>query len=883
MKAADLRRAFLEFFEQRGHSAVSSSSLVPANDPTLFFVNAGMVQFKDVFVGAEQRPYKRATTVQKCMRVSGKHNDLENVGVTARHHTLFEMLGNFSFGDYFKREAIAFAWEFLTETMGLPPERLLITVFDDDDESAELWLELGIAADRIGRCGAKDNFWSMGPTGPCGPCTEIHWDLQTDFVPDNEPDPWGFGHDAGRYMEIWNLVFMQYERYLEDGETKQRDLPSPSVDTGMGLERIAAISQGFKSNWELDEFQSVIAVAGEICSRRYGDSPEADISLRVIADHSRAAAFLVGDGVMPSNEERGYVLRRIMRRAIRHGVKLGMTKPFMQRTTERVINDMADTYPELAARRDFILKVVANEEDAFRLTLDRGLALLDDAFTRLDGEGQSSLPGQTIFELHDTFGFPPDLTEVIAGERGFGVDMEGYSAHMSDQKARSRASWKGSGESAVAETYRELEADGATKFDGYRNTASSSKVVALLVDGGRVESVSEGQQVELVTTATPFYAESGGQVGDTGSISGPDGTFKVSDCLKPAGAVFVHSGKVTEGAIHIGDKLNLQVDASRRDDIMRNHTATHLLHAALRSLLGKHVQQKGSLVDPDRLRFDFSHFEAISRETLHSIEDLVNEQILKNTDVSVFETDMEGALAEGAMALFGEKYGTNVRVVKVQDFSTELCGGTHCQATGQIGLLKITSEAGIASGVRRIEAITGRRAVDYLRSIEAERRALSTLLKAGRDENVSKVERLLEERKTLRRQVDDLKQQMVAGGSDGSGPQARDVHGVPVLATEIVGVDAKDLRGHSDLLLEKLGRGVVVLATRSDGKATLLVKISKDLTDRIRAGDVVRELAQLVGGKGGGRPDMAQAGGKRPENIPAALEKAYEMVGDALS
>jgi len=883
MKAADLRRAFLEFFEQRGHSTVSSSSLVPSNDPTLFFVNAGMVQFKDVFVGAEQRPYKRATTVQKCMRVSGKHNDLENVGVTARHHTLFEMLGNFSFGDYFKKDAIAFAWEFLTETMGLPPDRLLITVFDDDDESADLWLELGIAADRIGRCGAKDNFWSMGPVGPCGPCTEIHWDLQNDFVPDNEPDPWGFGHDAGRYMEIWNLVFMQYERYLEDGETKQRDLPSPSVDTGMGLERIAAISQGFKSNWELDEFQSIIAVASEICSHHYGDNPETDISLRVIADHSRAAAFLVGDGVMPSNEERGYVLRRIMRRAIRHGVKLGMTTPFMQRTTERVINDMTDTYPELSTRRDFILKVVANEEDAFRLTLDRGLALLDEAFTRLGVEGHTSLPGQTIFELHDTFGFPPDLTEVIAAERGLGVDMEGYSVHMSDQKARSRASWKGSGESAVAETYRELETGGGTQFSGYQETNLRSEVVALLVDGRRVESANEGQRVELIATATPFYAESGGQVGDTGSISGPAGVMEVTDCVKPAGAVYVHSGQVTEGALRIGDELNLQVDTTRRDDIMRNHTATHLLHAALRSLLGKHVQQKGSLVDPDRLRFDFSHFEAISLETLHSIEDLVNDQILANTDVSVFETDMEGALAEGAMALFGEKYGENVRVVKVPGFSTELCGGTHCTATGQIGLLKITSEAGIASGVRRIEAITGRRALLHLRSIETERRSLSALLKAGRDENISKVERLLEERKALKRQVDDLKQQMVAGGSDGGGPQAREIHGVPVLATEIVGVDPKDLRGHSDLLLEKLGSGVVVLATRSDGKATLLVKISKDLTDRIRAGDVVRELAQVVGGKGGGRPDMAQAGGKQPENIPAALEKAYEMVGAALS
>jgi len=883
MKAAELRRTFLEFFEQRGHTPLPSSSLVPENDPTLFFVNAGMVQFKDVFVGAEQRTYKRATTVQKCMRVSGKHNDLENVGVTARHHTLFEMLGNFSFGDYFKRDAIAFAWEFLTKTIGLPPERLLITIFDDDEESGTLWRELGIPADRIGRCGVKDNFWSMGPTGPCGPCTEIHWDLQSDFVPDNEPDPWGFGHDAGRYMEIWNLVFMQYERYVENGETKQRDLPSPSVDTGLGLERIAAITQGFKSNWELDEFQSVISLASSICSRAYGESVESDISLRVIADHSRAAAFLVGDGVMPSNEERGYVLRRIMRRAIRHGVKLGMTEPFMQQTTERVIDDMAGTYPELAARRDFILKVVGNEEDAFRLTLDRGLALLDEAFAALGAENQRSLPGQTVFELHDTFGFPPDLTEVIAAERAFDVDIEGYKAHMSDQRARSRASWKGSGESAVADTYRELENGGATEFTGYQDTASNAKVLALLVEGARVDSASAGQQVEVITTATPFYAESGGQVGDTGMLQGPAGRVDVGDCIKPAGAVFVHSGKVTEGLISIGDELRLEVDAVRRQDIMRNHTATHLLHAALRSLLGKHVQQKGSLVEADRLRFDFSHFEAIPETSLCAIEDLVNEQILADAPLTVFETDMEGAQAQGAMALFGEKYGDKVRVVQVPDFSTELCGGTHCDATGQIGLLKITSEAGIASGVRRIEAITGRRAFQYLRKLESEQRSLANLLKTGRDETVTKVERLIEERKVLRRQVEGLKQKLISGGSDGGGVQPRDVQGVSVLATEVEGVDSHQLRAHSDLLLEKLGSGVVVLAARGGGKATLLVKISKDLTDRIRAGDVVKELAQVVGGKGGGRPDMAQAGGKLPENIPAALEKAYEMVGDALS
>jgi len=883
MKAADLRRAFLDFFEQRGHKPVASSSLVPEGDPTLFFVNAGMVQFKDVFVGIEQRDYSRATTVQKCMRVSGKHNDLENVGVTARHHTLFEMLGNFSFGDYFKRDAIAYAWEFLTVTMGLPADRLLVTVFESDEESAELWRAIGVPEEHIGRCGAKDNFWSMGPTGPCGPCTEIHWDLQEDYVADNEPDPWGFGHDAGRYMEIWNLVFMQHERYLENGETLERDLPSPSVDTGMGLERIAAISQGFKSNWELDEFQSVIGVASAASGRKYREDPETDISLRVIADHSRAAAFLVGDGVMPSNEERGYVLRRIMRRAIRHGVKLGINEPFMHLTTAQVVEDMKSSYPELQARREFIRKVVLNEEEAFRLTLDRGLQLLDQAFSQMGAEGADLLSGKTVFELHDTFGFPPDLTSIIAQERNFRVDMEGYSEHMSSQKARSRAAWKGSGETAVDQAYRQLEADGDTEFLGYENTDDHSSITAILVDGVAVEAARRGQDVEIVTAATPFYAESGGQVGDQGTLSGPNGKVQVSDCQKPAGRVYVHSGKVTGGTIAVGDELHLEVDAQRRTDIMRNHTATHLLHAALRELLGEHVQQKGSLVEPDRLRFDFSHFEAIPDESLRAIEDMVNYWVLSDSAVESFETDMEGALAQGAMALFGEKYGDRVRVVQVPGFSTELCGGTHCRATGQIGLLKITSETGIAAGIRRIEALTGRRAFHYLRSLESAQKDIAVLLKSGRDETVSKIGRLLEERKALRRQVEDLKQKLLSGGPSGEGPQARNIQGVQVLAAELEGVDARELRSHSDMLLEKLGSGVVVLAARSGGKASLLVKISKDLTDRIRAGDVVRELAQVVGGKGGGRPDMAQAGGKQPENIPEALEKAYKMVGDALS
>jgi len=884
MKVAEIRKAFLNFYADRGHSVVPSSSLVPDNDPTLFFVNAGMVQFKDVFTGAEKRDYSRATTVQKCMRVSGKHNDLENVGFTARHHTLFEMLGNFSFGDYFKEEAIESAWTFLTEVIGLPSDRLLITVFDTDDESAELWKARGVPAERIGRCGVKDNFWSMGPTGPCGPCSEIHWDLQEDFVLDNEPDPWGFGHDAGRYMEIWNLVFMQYERYEEDGEIKQRDLPRPSVDTGMGLERLAAIAQGHKANWSIDDLQDLIAATGSIVGLRYGDEAEKDVSMRVVADHARAAAFLVGDGIMPSNEERGYVLRRILRRAIRHGVKLGIDRPFLHEISDRVVDRMQEAYPELSSRRDFILKVVRNEEETFRETLDRGLLLLDDAFTRLgDGDG-NELPGGTVFELHDTYGFPPDLTQVIAGERGHGVDMAGYEEHMGKQKARSRAAWKGSGEEAIADVYRGLADGGATQFLGHRSGLSGqSEIYALLVDGKRVERVDSGARAEVVTVATPFYAESGGQVGDTGELESDSGTFQVQDTQKPAGPVHVHRGEVTAGHLQVGDTIRLSVDGVRRADIMRNHTATHLLHAALRKHLGTHVQQKGSLVDPTRLRFDFSHFEAIGPDMLRGIEDAVNEQILANVTLERFETTMDEAVARGAMALFGEKYGDSVRVVEVPGFSTELCGGTHCEATGEIGLLKLTSEGGIASGVRRVEAVTGRGAFGYLRSLEDRDLRIADSLKSQGGDSVERIQRLLEDRKTLKREVQDLRQKLVAGGGASGGPEPRDIAGVRVLATEVEGADARELRQHGDSLLDRLGSGIVVLGSREGGKATLIVKVSKDLCDRVPAGKLVGQLAELVGGRGGGRPDMAQAGGKNPEGLASALEKSYELVGAALS
>ncbi len=882
MKVAHIRTRFLEFFEARQHTIVPSSSVVPSNDPTLFFVNAGMVQFKDVFVGKEQRPYSRATTVQKCMRVSGKHNDLENVGFTARHHTLFEMLGNFSFGDYFKKEAIAYAWEFLTVEMGLPADRLLITIYNDDDESYDLWRAQGVPDNRIGRCGEKDNFWSMGPTGPCGPCTEIHWDLQSDFVLDNEPDPWGYGHDAGRYMEIWNNVFMQYERYKdENGTIQQRDLPRPSVDTGMGLERLAAIKQGHKSNWEIDELQAIIQRAAGIAGVTYGPDEPTNQSLRVIADHARASAFLVADGVMPSNEGRGYVLRRIMRRAIRYGVKLGINEPFLHTCADLVVDMMQASYAELTDRREFIHKVVLNEETTFRETLDRGLALLDEQFAGL-GEG-GVLGGEVTFTLHDTFGFPPDLTQIIAGERGLGVDMVGYEASMKQQRERSRAAWKGTGQEEVGSVYLGFGEGAGSAFVGYGGTVGRSEVLGLVVGGASVESAEAGTDVEVIVAETPFYAESGGQVGDHGVIAGADGLVRVTDCVKPAGPLIVHRGTVAEGAIRVGETVDLTVDASRRGDIMRNHTATHLLHAALRSLLGTHVTQKGSLVDGEKLRFDFSHFEAIPDSAVRDIEDLVNEQILANTPLDVAESTIAEAQARGAMALFGEKYGDVVRVVEVPGFSVELCGGTHVAATGEIGQLKLVHEGGIAAGVRRVEALTGRGAFGYLRGLESQAKAIGSQLRSKGDESVAKVGKLLEDQKALRKEIEQLKQKLVAGGGAGGGPEARDVAGVKVLATEVEGASGKELRGHADLLLDKLGSGIVVLGSRDGGKVSLLVKVSKDLTSRVSAGDLVKELAPIVGGRGGGRPDMAQAGGREPGQLGAAIDRSYELVGAALA
>ncbi|MCK6526442.1 alanine--tRNA ligase [Myxococcota bacterium] len=880
MHAQEIRDRFVRFFAERGHRHVPSSSLVPEGDPTLFFANAGMVQFKGVFTGEEVRDYSRAVTVQKCMRVSGKHNDLENVGFTARHHTLFEMLGNFSFGDYFKRDAIAFAWELLTQGYGLPVDRLWVTVFTADDEAYGLWRDLGVPPERIARCGEKDNFWAMGDTGPCGPCSEIFWDLGEDFLPDGEPDPWGRGHDAGRYLEIWNLVFMQYER-AAGGELTP--LPRPSIDTGMGLERLASVLQGKRSNWDTDEFQALVALESTISGVPYGRAFETDASLKVIADHARAAAFLVADGVMPSNEGRGYVLRRVMRRAIRHGVKLGIERPFLHEVASKVVDLMGPAYPELEGRRAFLVKAIHAEERAFRETLTRGLSLLDEAFAREEVRGGRSLPGQEVFVLHDTFGFPPDLTAVIARERGFEVDMVGYDQAMEEQRQRGREAWKGSGEEAGAGgAWSGLAREGVvTEFLGYEGERARGRVIRLLRDGAEVPSARAGEEVDVVLDRTPFYAESGGQVGDTGTLLGPGGEVEVLDTRRaPASAAIVHRGRVVSGLVAEGVELDAVVDAARRADVMRNHTATHLLHAALRATLGPHVQQKGSLVAPDRLRFDYSHFEPLTAEQLRAVEEAVNEEVRKATATRRRVTSYQEALASGAIALFGEKYGDQVRVVEVPGFSTELCGGIHCENTGQVGLFKVVSETGVAAGVRRIEAVTGRGAEALLRDLDRGRRDLAALLKVPEAEVHARVEKLLEERRGLQRQVDELRQEVLTGG--GGGPVAREVAGVKVLAREIQGADPRELRALGDRFLEALGRGVVVLGIRDDEKATLLVKVSADLTDRVHAGRMVNELARMVGGRGGGRPDMAQAGGQLPGGLPQAIEKAHDLVAAAL-
>ncbi|MDD3448395.1 MAG: alanine--tRNA ligase [Gammaproteobacteria bacterium] len=873
--SAALRQAFLEYFQRQGHTVVASSPLVPGNDPTLLFTNAGMVQFKDVFLGREQRPYSRAATSQRCVRAGGKHNDLENVGYTARHHIFFEMLGNFSFGDYFKREAIGFAWEFLTGVLALPAERLWVTVYQDDEEAADIWLrEIGVDPARFTRIGDKpggkqyesDNFWSMGDTGPCGPCSEIFYDHGPEVAggPPGSPD-----EDGDRYIEIWNLVFMQYDR-AADGTLNP--LPKPSVDTGMGLERLAAVMQGVHSNYGIDLFHHLIEAAAALA----GLDSTANVSLRVIADHIRSCSFLVTDGVLPSNEGRGYVLRRIIRRAIRHGHKLGLREPFFHKLVAPLVAEMGAAYPELAAAQAQVERVLAREEERFAETLDQGLRIYEEKTAGLDRGGV--IPGDVLFLLYDTYGFPVDLTADIARERGLGVDMAGFEREMEGQRERARA----------ASQFKSVEmggitAEGSTAFTGYERLVDQGQVLQMTSseDLAPASALAAGDSGSVVLDQTPFYAESGGQVGDHGRLLGRGVEFVVEDTLK-VGQVFVHKGRVVSGALHVGDAVRAEVNEAERGATACNHSATHLLHAALRWVLGGHVTQKGSLVEPGRLRFDFSHFEPMTAAELREVERLVNDQIRANLPVQADEMTYDEAIERGAMALFGEKYGDRVRVLSMGEFSTELCGGIHVRRTGDIGLFKIVAEAGVAAGVRRIEAVTGAGALEWVEGMQAQLEHIGALFKGGREQLDVRVAQALERSRALEKELERLKGRLAsAAGSDLAG-QAQEIGGVKVLAARLDGADPKSLRETLDQLKNKMGTAAIVLATVSEGKVTLVAGVTKDATGRLKAGELVNVVASRVGGRGGGRPDMAQAGGTQPENLDGALADVPGWVAEQL-
>ncbi|MCB2225128.1 MAG: alanine--tRNA ligase [Desulfarculaceae bacterium] len=871
----EIRRQFLDYFAKHQHQVVKSSSVVPADDPSLLFTNAGMVQFKNVFTGQDKRAYSRATTCQKCFRVSGKHNDLENVGRTPRHHTFFEMLGNFSFGDYFKEKAVVFAWELLTQGYGLDPERLWVSVYTEDDEAARLWeSEVGVRSERIVRLGEEENFWAMGDTGPCGPCSEIHIDQGPEHG--CGAADCAVGCDCDRYLELWNLVFMQYER---DASGKMTPLPKPSIDTGMGLERIAATVQGFTSNYDSDLFTPIMDYTSELAGVRRGDDAESDVSLRVIADHARACTVLVGDGVMPSNEGRGYVLRRILRRAARHGRKLGFEGPFLHKVAGVVMEQFQDAYPGLYGNRAFVDKVISGEEERFGETLDTGLKLLSEAVANAKAKGQDALAGEVAFKLYDTFGFPLDLTMTIVAEEGLGVDEEGFQAAMGQQRARSRAAWSGSGEQQLPPALAKLKAEGfTTAFTGYEGLGGTSTAALLLVDGEPVDAVAQGQKAELVAPATPFYGAAGGQVGDVGFIEGPRGKAKVIDTLKPGGELIVHQIEVSEGQIAKDDELTLTVDTGARAATAANHTATHLLHAALREHLGEHVKQAGSMVSPERLRFDFSHFEAMTPEELRAVERTVNEGVRANISLDTKVMDIDEAMATGAMALFEERYGDRVRLVQIPGVSKELCGGTHTGATGDIGYFKIVSESSVAAGVRRLEALTGGAAVEAVQALETEVGKAAGALKVSRSELAERVGKLMASLKEREREVETLKGRLAGASSRDLMSETVDVDGVKVLAVKVEVDNPKALRDLADTVRDKLDSGVAVLGAESGGKALLLALVTKDLAGRYHAGNLVKVLAPMVGGGGGGRPDMAQAGGQNPGGLEDALSKVPDLV-----
>ncbi|MEG8938080.1 alanine--tRNA ligase [Klebsiella pneumoniae] len=870
---AEIRQAFLDFFHSKGHQVVASSSLVPHNDPTLLFTNAGMNQFKDVFLGLDKRNYSRATTAQRCVRAGGKHNDLENVGYTARHHTFFEMLGNFSFGDYFKQDAIKYAWELLTgeNWFALPKEKLWVTVYETDDEAFDIWAnEVGVPRERIIRIGdnkgapfASDNFWQMGDTGPCGPCTEIFFD-HGDHIwggPPGSPE-----EDGDRYIEIWNIVFMQFNRQA-DGTMEP--LPKPSVDTGMGLERIAAVLQHVNSNYDIDLFRDLIASVAKVT----GATDLTNKSLRVIADHIRSCAFLVADGVIPSNENRGYVLRRIIRRAIRHGNMLGAKDTFFWKLVAPLIDVMGSAGDELKQQHAQVEQVLKTEEEQFARTLERGLALLDEELSKLKGD---TLDGETAFRLYDTYGFPVDLTADVCRERNIKVDEAGFEAAMEEQRRRARES-SGFG----ADYNAMIRVDGTSEFKGYDHLELNGKVTALFIDGKAVDSVSAGQEAVVILDQTPFYAESGGQVGDKGELKGAGFSFAVSDTQK-YGQAIGHIGKVASGTLKVGDAVQADVDEARRQRIRLNHSATHLMHAALRQVLGTHVAQKGSLVNDKALRFDFSHFEAMKPEEIRAVEDLVNAQIRRNLAIETNIMDIDAARASGAMALFGEKYDDRVRVLRMGDFSTELCGGTHAARTGDIGLFRITSESGTAAGVRRIEAVTGEGAMAILHAQSDQLNDIAQLLKGDSHNLGEKVRAALERTRQLEKELQQLKEQAAAQESANLSSKAEEINGVKLLVSELTGVEPKMLRTMVDDLKNQLGSTIVVLATVADGKVSLIAGVSKDVTDRVKAGELVGMVAQQVGGKGGGRPDMAQAGGTDASALPAALASVKGWVSAKL-
>ena len=869
MTSNELRAKFLEFFASKDHTVVPSSSLVPAGDATLLFTNAGMVQFKDVFTGQDSRPYKRAASSQKCVRAGGKHNDLENVGYTARHHTFFEMLGNFSFGDYFKQDAIAWAWEFITSPawLGIDKSRLLVTIYHTDDEAFDIWhTRMGVAKDRIVRIGdnkgapyASDNFWAMGDTGPCGPCTEIFYDHDPDGSKGIYGGPPGSPEEDGdRWIEIWNVVFMQFER---TGKGELLKLPAPSVDTGMGLERISALMQGSNDNYQTDTFKALIGAVAKLAGQKPYENP----SQKVVADHIRAASFLIADGITPSNEGRGYVLRRIMRRAIRHGYKLGLSEAFFYKLVAPLAAEMGEAFPQLKAQQAAIEKTIRQEEDSFATTLDKGMKLLEDAIGKLKDK---VIPGEVVFKLYDTYGFPLDLTADIARERNLKLDEAGYEREMQAQRTRARAASQfKSGEALRYE-------GAATQFLGYDGlSVEGAKVLALYRDGAAVQSLAAGDAGVVVLDKTPFYAEGGGQIGDAGHL----GAFKVADTQKITGGAFGHSGSLESGTLKVGDVVTAAVESSVRRATMRNHSATHLLHAALRQVLGTHVSQKGSLVNTERTRFDFSHGQAVTADEIAEIERLVNAEVLANHEVSARLMGFDDAVASGAMALFGEKYGAEVRVLKMGTFSTELCGGTHVTRTGDIGLFKIVSEGGVAAGVRRIEAVTGENALIFVSELQGRLNTAAAALKTSSGELANKIGGLLDANKTLEKELAMLKSKLAAGLGDELLAKAATVNGVKVLAVQ-VDTDANGLRTLHDQLKQKLGSGIVLLGSGSDGKASLIAGVTADLTSKVKAGELVNFVAGQVGGKGGGRPDMAQAGGTQPENLPAAIASVAAWV-----